>query len=155
MSSYPSSPTTSLAETLVESEESPMVSMRQATEAFLVFDVEATCVQGTGFDYPNEIIVRLSCSCSPLTSCNSTYLYHHTRRTILRPYSQEFPVVLLKWADRDATTGHARTLVKVDEFRSYVRPTWRPALTDFCTALTGITQVRLSLVSSCRELPGC
>lgn len=53
---------------------------------------------------------------------------------------QEFPVVLLRWADRDIE-GRASELVKMAEFRSYVRPTWRTALTPFCTALTGITQV--------------
>ena len=31
---------------------------KQPYEAFLVLDVEGTCVQGSGFGYPNEIIVR-------------------------------------------------------------------------------------------------
>lgn len=30
---------------------------QQPYDAFLVLDVEATCVEGAGFDYPNEIIV--------------------------------------------------------------------------------------------------
>ncbi len=30
---------------------------KQPYDAFLVLDVEGTCVQGSGFDYPNEIIV--------------------------------------------------------------------------------------------------
>ncbi|WVQ95998.1 hypothetical protein IAU59_003098 [Kwoniella sp. CBS 9459] len=50
----------------------------------------------------------------------------------------EFPVVLLRWAEPDAKGK--RKLEKVDHFRSYVRPTWRPILTDFCKSLTGITQ---------------
>jgi 3'-5' exoribonuclease 1 len=29
----------------------------QPYDAFLVLDVEATCLQGTDFNYPNEIIV--------------------------------------------------------------------------------------------------
>jgi hypothetical protein len=29
----------------------------------------------------------------------------------------------------------------IDQFHSYVRPTWRPDLSTFCTTLTGITQV--------------
>ncbi|KAF8311258.1 hypothetical protein DL93DRAFT_2044644, partial [Clavulina sp. PMI_390] len=51
----------------------------------------------------------------------------------------EFPVVLLRWEDADQDRRASR-LVKVSEFRSLCRPTWRPRLTDFCTALTGITQ---------------
>jgi inhibitor of KinA sporulation pathway (predicted exonuclease) len=38
----------------------------------------------------------------------------------------------------------AGTLQKVAEFRSFVKPTWRPQLSPFCTALTGITQVSRS-----------
>jgi hypothetical protein len=36
----------------------PPKRVKQTVEAFLVLDVEATCKQGTDFDYPNEIIVR-------------------------------------------------------------------------------------------------
>jgi hypothetical protein len=32
----------------------------------------------------------------------------------------------------------------IDQFHSYVKPTWRPALSTFCTSLTGISQVSLS-----------
>lgn len=32
-------------------------------------------------------------------------------------------------------------LVPIEEFRRFVKPTWRPKLTQFCTDLTGITQV--------------
>jgi len=52
--SYPSSPTSSVAETLVEDSK-----VRQPYDTLLVLDVEATCSQGVGFDFPNEIIVRL------------------------------------------------------------------------------------------------
>lgn len=52
--SYPSSPTSSVAETLVEDPK-----IRQPYDALLVLDVEATCSQGVGFDFPNEIIVRI------------------------------------------------------------------------------------------------
>lgn len=54
-------------------------------------------------------------------------------------------MVLLRWSDKEED-GRASELVKVAEFRSYVRPTWRQDLTLFCTALTGITQVRSALV---------
>lgn len=50
----PPSPSSSVAETLVED-----ARVRQPFDAFLVVDFEATCVPGGGFDYPNEIIVRL------------------------------------------------------------------------------------------------
>ena len=36
----------------------PPKQVKQTVDAFLVLDVEATCKQGTDFDYPNEIIVR-------------------------------------------------------------------------------------------------
>ena len=44
----------------------------------------------------------------------------------------EFPIVLVDTAQRKI----------VDEFHSYVRPVLNPRLTEFCTTLTGITQVR-------------
>ncbi|WVR08125.1 hypothetical protein IAU60_005171 [Kwoniella sp. DSM 27419] len=50
----------------------------------------------------------------------------------------EFPVVLLRWTDLDASGK--RKLERIDHFRSYVRPTWSPILTNFCKDLTGITQ---------------
>ncbi|WVF68444.1 hypothetical protein IAT40_003210 [Kwoniella sp. CBS 6097] len=50
----------------------------------------------------------------------------------------EFPVVLLRWTEPD--TNGKRKLEKVDHFRSYVRPIWKPILSDFCKDLTGITQ---------------
>lgn len=53
--SYPSSPTSSVAETLVEDPK-----IRQPFDALLVLDFEATCLPGSGFDFPNEIIVRIS-----------------------------------------------------------------------------------------------
>lgn len=44
----------------------------------------------------------------------------------------EFPVLKV-----DATTFDV-----TDKFHEYVRPVYNPKLTDFCTQLTGITQVR-------------
>jgi len=89
----------------IEPEKAPLT--RQPLEYFLVLDVEATCVAGTDFNWPNEII--------------------------------EWPVVLLTWDDRDEG-GRANLLKVIDEFRSFVRPTWKPRLSEFCTSLTGITQ---------------
>lgn len=40
--------------------------VKQPYDAFLVLDVEATCFQGTGFEWANEIIVRPS---TPSHSC--------------------------------------------------------------------------------------
>lgn len=48
----------------------------------------------------------------------------------------------MKWQDRDRNMKASKLQV-VDEFRSFVRPSWRPILSGFCTELTGITQVRL------------
>ena len=73
----------------------------------------------------------------------------------------EFPVVLLQWRHKKVLSGsksvadnklsngtdnsednaNAWELVIVDEFRRFVRPTWRPKLSKYCTDLTGITQV--------------
>ncbi|KAG6920001.1 hypothetical protein DXG01_013350 [Tephrocybe rancida] len=80
---------------------------KQHYEAFLVLDVEATCQQGTDFNFPNEII--------------------------------EFPVCLMRWKDRTDDFKASRLEV-VAEFRSFVKPTWQPVLSQFCTDLTGITQ---------------
>ncbi|KIJ17351.1 hypothetical protein PAXINDRAFT_168043 [Paxillus involutus ATCC 200175] len=86
-------------------------SVKQLYDTFLVLDVEATCLQGTGFDWPNEII--------------------------------EWPVCLLRWKAKSAT-GKATQLEIVDEFRSFVKPTWRPQLSQFCTDLTGIAQAQVN-----------
>lgn len=48
----------------------------------------------------------------------------------------EWPVVLLGWEEHDGRTE----LRCVDTFRSYVRPKYRPKLSEFCTRLTGIRQ---------------
>lgn len=81
--------------------------VKQPYDVFLVLDVEATCKQGSNFEWPNEII--------------------------------EWPVCVMKWKDK-SPSGKARELSVIDEFRSFVQPTWRPQLSQFCTDLTGITQ---------------
>ncbi|KAJ7109163.1 ribonuclease H-like domain-containing protein [Mycena epipterygia] len=50
----------------------------------------------------------------------------------------EFPVCLMRWKDRNG--DKASQLEIIEEFRSFVKPSWRPNLSDFCTELTGITQ---------------
>ncbi|KAI9566496.1 ribonuclease H-like domain-containing protein [Boletus coccyginus] len=54
----------------------------------------------------------------------------------------EWPVCLLRWKDK-SLKGRASRLEIVDEFRSFVKPTWRPQLSQFCTDLTGITQAQV------------
>ena len=49
---------------------------------------------------------------------------------------------LLRWKDK-TEDGMASELEVVDEFRTFVRPTWRPTLSEFCKELTGITQVSM------------
>jgi 3'-5' exoribonuclease 1 len=52
----------------------------------------------------------------------------------------------MRWKDKSADgSGQASQLEVVDEFRSFVKPTWAPELTPFCMKLTGITQVTTSL----------
>ncbi|KIL68641.1 hypothetical protein M378DRAFT_900973 [Amanita muscaria Koide BX008] len=69
----------------------------------------------------------------------------------------EFPVCLLQWKDR-TPDGRAGKLEIVAEFRSYVKPSWRPLLTGFCTDLTGITQEQVNdaplfpqVLAQCRQ----
>lgn len=58
----------------------------------------------------------------------------------------EFPVFLLQWTLTDDGQLELHTR---DVFHSYVRPVWRPRLTQFCRDLTGIRQVgRFSLPTS-------
>ncbi|EJD06002.1 uncharacterized protein FOMMEDRAFT_78644 [Fomitiporia mediterranea MF3/22] len=93
----------------LEKPESPWP-IKQPFDSFLVLDVEATCQEGTDFNWPNEII--------------------------------EWPVVLLRWRNKDKE-GRAKELYVADEFRSFVRPIWKPQLSAFCTTLTGITQTQV------------
>ncbi|CAE7055072.1 unnamed protein product [Rhizoctonia solani] len=120
---FPKDPSGAIEEAVVDDpapvSETPQLVTKQPLEYLLAFDVEATCVQGTDFNWPNEII--------------------------------EWPVVLMKWSDRDGE-GRARTLQVVDEFRSYVKPVWRPKLSDFCTSLTGITQASIDTAPQFKTL---
>jgi len=54
----------------------------------------------------------------------------------------EWPVCLMRWKDK-SEDGKAEQLEVVDEFRSFVKPTWRPKLSAFATDLTGITQAQV------------
>ncbi|GJJ70550.1 3'-5' exoribonuclease 1 [Entomortierella parvispora] len=54
----------------------------------------------------------------------------------------EFPVVLLDGS----------TLEVVDEFQSYVRPTYRPTLSEFCVELTGIQQETIDAAPTFTEM---
>ncbi|KAH9483755.1 3'-5' exonuclease eri1 [Psilocybe cubensis] len=63
----------------------------------------------------------------------------------------ELPVSVLQWTDR-SEDGRADTLEVIDEFRSFVRPTWRPTLSAFCTELTGITQEQVDVAPCFSEV---
>jgi 3'-5' exoribonuclease 1 len=76
----------------------------------------------------------------------------------------EFPCCLLQWRRKERAEvasdtsnsspesadelepedGDEWTLERVDEFHSFVRPTWKPKLSAFCTELTAIQQVGLT-----------
>jgi 3'-5' exoribonuclease 1 len=47
----------------------------------------------------------------------------------------ELPVCMLRWKDR-TDDSRASALELVEEFRTFVRPTWKPTLSSFCTQLT-------------------
>jgi hypothetical protein len=100
--------------------------VKQPYDALLVLDVEATCLPGTDFNWPNEIIVRFVPT--PTHSSSVHFL-------------QEWPVCVMRWKDRSSENGKASHLEVVDEFRSFARPIRRPQLSTFCMGLTGITQV--------------
>ncbi|KAF6764855.1 hypothetical protein DFP72DRAFT_1039730 [Ephemerocybe angulata] len=70
-----------------------------------------------------------------------------TRDLIIPTEIIEFPVCLMRWKDK-GEDGLASELEVVDEFRTFVRPTWRPTLSEFCTELTGITQVCLKWIQA-------
>ncbi|KAH6918926.1 double-strand siRNA ribonuclease [Coprinopsis sp. MPI-PUGE-AT-0042] len=63
----------------------------------------------------------------------------------------EFPVRLLGWKDKGEDMS-ASELVVIDEFRTFVRPTWRPVLSDFCKELTGITQGQVDSAPTFSEI---
>ena len=81
------------------------------------------------------LTIRMKSSCAFLSSCNTRQPWSDHR--------QEFPICLMKWRDSDCTMKTSNLQV-VNEFRSFVRPSWRPVLSNFCTELTGITQVCLA-----------
>ncbi|KAK4058797.1 hypothetical protein OIO90_000243 [Microbotryomycetes sp. JL221] len=83
----------------------------ESFDSFLVLDVEATCVD-----------IK-----------DSRLAFAYPNEII------EWPVVLLQWQKPQSPDGQWH-LVKVDEYHSYVKPTWQPQLDPFCTQLTGITQ---------------
>jgi hypothetical protein len=57
--------------------------------------------------------------------------------------------VLLQWGEDDegnegeGAAARTRRLHIIDTFHTYVRPTWRPTLSAYCTSLTGIEQARI------------
>ncbi|KZT65438.1 hypothetical protein DAEQUDRAFT_731375 [Daedalea quercina L-15889] len=63
----------------------------------------------------------------------------------------EWPVCLLRWKDKNEE-GFAEGLEIVSEFRSFVRPTWKPQLSEFCTQLTGIAQEQVDGAPTFTEL---
>ncbi|GAA5932878.1 3'-5' exonuclease [Sporobolomyces koalae] len=83
----------------------------QSYDSFLVFDVEATCQV-----MPNHL---------------AKLAFSYPNEII------EWPVILLQWRRDDSDRW---SLEKVDEFHSFVKPTWRRELSAFCTELTGIQQ---------------
>lgn len=59
----------------------------------------------------------------------------------------EWPVCLLRWSE-----DTERRLEIVDEFRSFVRPSWRPQISAFCTSLTSITQQEVDAAPTFSEV---
>ncbi|PFH52372.1 hypothetical protein AMATHDRAFT_74169 [Amanita thiersii Skay4041] len=88
---------------------------------------QASARQLTGQPYDAFLVLDVEATCREGTDLN------YPNEII------EFPICLLRWKD-SASDGRASKLEIVDEFRSFVKPTWRPTLAKFCTELTGVTQ---------------
>lgn len=59
--------------------------------------------------------------------------------------------MLMRWAKKK---DGSKKLVVVDEFHSFVRPTFQPTLHPFCKELTGVTQVGIAhAISTGTESP--
>ncbi|KAF9036740.1 ribonuclease H-like domain-containing protein [Panaeolus papilionaceus] len=63
----------------------------------------------------------------------------------------EFPVCVMEWKDKDED-GTASVLEITNEFRTFVKPTWRPQLSDFCKELTGISQEQVDAAPNFAEV---
>ncbi|KAJ9094464.1 hypothetical protein QFC21_006003 [Naganishia friedmannii] len=81
-----------LSHTYVSSSDKPATkrTMSQPLDAFLCFDVEATCVADKLIEWPNEIIVSVRLV--------RTYM---ALELMIRLHQKEFPVILLGWADEE------------------------------------------------------
>ncbi|GAA94850.1 uncharacterized protein L969DRAFT_67429 [Mixia osmundae IAM 14324] len=93
-------------------------------DAYLVCDVEATCEDGAGYTFPNEIIEL------PITMLR--WRKCEPRRTLKK--------ILNEWE----LYVHA-------EFHTYVQPTWNKTLSKYCEDLTGISQAQVDRAPSWRE----
>lgn len=134
----------------------------QQFDSFLVFDVEATC------EKIDEPWGKFAFACvAPIPSPHVPTFVCNDPEPPLDSYPNEiieWPVVLLQWQRRTvASTGDQDDddnneseeeeeegwhLVQVDEFHSFVKPTWANRLSSFCTELTGITQASGKISSS-------
>jgi len=131
----------------------------QEFDSYLVVDFEATCQRyepkhGQFFGYPNEIIEfpvvllqwrrkkvvkRSTTQNSDTSDADSSVSSDSTTSDETSSNSEDEALIDLDDENKPAVSGHWE-LTPVDEFRRFVRPTWRPSLTQFCTELTAITQ---------------
>ncbi|KAI8602208.1 ribonuclease H-like domain-containing protein [Dissophora ornata] len=77
------------------------------------------------------------------------YLCFDVEATCERGYSFEFPNEVIEFP---VVLLDGSTLEVVDEFHSYVRPTYRPTLSDFCVELTGISQETIDAAPTFTEV---
>ncbi|WAQ92153.1 hypothetical protein PtA15_16A59 [Puccinia triticina] len=92
----------------------------QPYHSFLCIDFESSCINADDptLDNPTQ-----------LTKSQLTWLYPNE---II-----EWPVILLQW--RTNQDGNSE-LYEAGRYRRFVRPVWRPILSQFCMDLTGISQ---------------
>ncbi|KAG0146487.1 hypothetical protein CROQUDRAFT_657295 [Cronartium quercuum f. sp. fusiforme G11] len=94
----------------------------QIFHSFLCLDVESTCIGSSERALGNP---------HNLTDHQLNWLYPNE--------IVEWPVILLQWR---INRGRWE-LYEVARYRSFVKPLWRPKVSEFCTQLTGITQPKI------------
>lgn len=79
---------------------------RQPYDAFLVLDVEATCMEGAGFDYPNEIIASRYLNVSVYAHPDREYVCHRSGPSVFFGGKTSLPKAM-RVSSRSSTSSAA------------------------------------------------
>ncbi|KAH9446871.1 hypothetical protein MJO28_016111 [Puccinia striiformis f. sp. tritici] len=105
---------------ITNSQLTPEKPANQSFHSFLCIDFESTCINADDPTLNNP--TRLS---------KDQLMWLYPNEII------EWPVILLQW--RTSQRGNWE-LYEAGRYRQFVRPVWRPILSQFCSDLTGISQ---------------